>query len=304
MKKEFNLKQIQVFYVASKYDSFKEAARHLKVSVAAISIQIKNLEEFLGFKLFVRKSTTVELTQKAKEILPIINEIFHQTDLLSRKIKSYKKPQDKKIVVGVHINPGRYLAPMFFRYVGKHLPQLELIFVNDDHPVSLKKLKSKEIDIMIMDGTISEDICLQKFIPFDVPYIVCPKNPILKKQPISLKEFVKIPSLFPSSISGYSLHVKAFYARHNIPMPSDTLVMSSILFPSLIANTKQGAFVNKLVVDNELKTGQVVELKLEHSPGPMNFYLGFLKESLKNKHIKALLNLLKDYDAFASEMEV
>ncbi len=303
MSKPYNLKQLYVFYIASKYSSFKDTARHLKVSIAAVSIQIKNLESFLGFKLFERKSSSVQLTPKAKEILPIVNELFHQADLLSKKISTFKKVQDTKIVFGVHINPGRYLAPLLYRYLAKQMPHVELVFVNDDHPVSLAKLKNKEIDIMIMDGTVHDAICLQEFIPFEVAFIVCPENPIIQKQPLSLEELMKVRTLFPASISGYSQRVKTFYEEHNFPLPSETSVMSSILFPSIIPKTTYGAFVNKLVVQDEINEGKVVEVTLETSPGSMNFYLGYLKESLKNKHVKAVLNVLKDVDAFKKAMD-
>ncbi len=298
MSLQYNLKQIQVFYLVAKCDSFKDAAKLLKVSTPAVSIQIKNLEEALGFKLFDRKGTKVTLTPKAKEILPIIDKIFMQTEDLSKKIASFNVSQNKKITFGVHINPGRYLTPLLYRYVSRYLADLELVFINDDHPVSLKKLKNREIDIMIMDGKTLDDICMQKFIEFEVPFVVCKNNPILKQQPVSIRELRKIPSLFPSSISGYSRHVMQFYEENHIPLPKETHVMSSILFPSFIAKTRYGAFVNKLMVEKELKEGTIVELKLEKKPAPMNFYLAYLEESMKNKHIKELLNLLQDIEAF------
>ena len=49
------LQGLYYFYIAAKEGSFKAAAKYLFVTPAAISQQIRQLEEFLGTDLFVRK---------------------------------------------------------------------------------------------------------------------------------------------------------------------------------------------------------------------------------------------------------
>lgn len=57
-----SLRAVKAFVAAAKYQSFTRAAEALCVSQAAISRQIRDLEGFLGTKLFNRVGRTVELT--------------------------------------------------------------------------------------------------------------------------------------------------------------------------------------------------------------------------------------------------
>jgi LysR family glycine cleavage system transcriptional activator len=59
------LNQLRAFEAAARHLSFKDAADELHVTHAAVSHQIKALEEFLGRKLFHRLTRKVRLTEEA-----------------------------------------------------------------------------------------------------------------------------------------------------------------------------------------------------------------------------------------------
>lgn len=61
-----SLRAVRAFVAAAKYESFTRAAEALCVSQAAISRQIRELEESLGAQLFMRAGRTVELTAEGK----------------------------------------------------------------------------------------------------------------------------------------------------------------------------------------------------------------------------------------------
>ena len=63
-----SLKSLVTFEAVARNLSFKAAAQELHVSQSAVSHQIRNLESFLGTKLFIRKSRSVELTPQGKEL--------------------------------------------------------------------------------------------------------------------------------------------------------------------------------------------------------------------------------------------
>ena len=61
-----SLRAVRAFVAAAKYESFTRAAEALCVSQAAISGQIRELEDSLGAQLFMRAGRTVELTAEGK----------------------------------------------------------------------------------------------------------------------------------------------------------------------------------------------------------------------------------------------
>ena len=67
---------LRAFDAAGRHLSFKNAAEELNVTPAAISQQIKLLEDRLGVPLFVRQTRALALTEHGQKLLPKIREGF------------------------------------------------------------------------------------------------------------------------------------------------------------------------------------------------------------------------------------
>jgi LysR family glycine cleavage system transcriptional activator len=68
------LNALRDFEAAARHLSFKNAANELAVTPAAISHQIKLLEDFLGIGLFRRLTRSLELTPEGEAMLPKVRE--------------------------------------------------------------------------------------------------------------------------------------------------------------------------------------------------------------------------------------
>lgn len=68
---------LKAFEVAARHLSFSKAAKELSVSPAAISQQIRTLEDYLGVTLFHRGSRTLTLTADAAAVMPQLHEAFN-----------------------------------------------------------------------------------------------------------------------------------------------------------------------------------------------------------------------------------
>ena len=78
------LNALKAFDSAAKHLSFTKAADELFVTQAAISHQIKLLEEFLSIKLFLRKNRTLLLTEDGQAYYSDIKDIFSHIPKLRR----------------------------------------------------------------------------------------------------------------------------------------------------------------------------------------------------------------------------
>ncbi len=68
---------IRVFEAAARHQSFTRAGAELGMTQAAVSYQIKVLEERLGFALFDRKPREVTLTARGRNLSRATSEAFH-----------------------------------------------------------------------------------------------------------------------------------------------------------------------------------------------------------------------------------
>ncbi len=67
---------VRVFEAAARHQSFTRAAEELGMTQAAVSYQIKMLEDRIGAPLFVRLPRQVTLTAKGRQLAPAVTEAF------------------------------------------------------------------------------------------------------------------------------------------------------------------------------------------------------------------------------------
>lgn len=68
---------IRVFEAAARHQSFTRAAEELGMTQAAVSYQIKMLEDRVGAPLFVRMPRQVSLTARGQQLAPAVTEAFN-----------------------------------------------------------------------------------------------------------------------------------------------------------------------------------------------------------------------------------
>lgn len=82
------LNALRVFDAAARHLSFTKAAEELFVTQAAVSHQIKSLEDFLGLKLFRRRNRSLLLTEEGQSYYLDIKEIFTALNDATRKLQA------------------------------------------------------------------------------------------------------------------------------------------------------------------------------------------------------------------------
>jgi LysR family glycine cleavage system transcriptional activator len=70
------LHALEVFAAAAQCGTFSRAAQQLSVTQSAISRQIRQLEDYLGLRLFIRHKRGLRLTPEAEALLPVVEDAF------------------------------------------------------------------------------------------------------------------------------------------------------------------------------------------------------------------------------------
>ncbi|MGM0536726.1 MAG: LysR substrate-binding domain-containing protein [Pseudomonadota bacterium] len=79
---------LKVFVTSARHLSFTRAAEELHVTTGAVSQQIKQLEERLGFKLFRRLPRRLELTEEGRRLAAVVDEAYQAVGLEVRRLRS------------------------------------------------------------------------------------------------------------------------------------------------------------------------------------------------------------------------
>lgn len=70
------LNALRAFEVAARKLSFTAAAKELFVTPGAVSLHVKQLEDYLDVQLFVRETKSLRLTAEGERYLPMVSEAF------------------------------------------------------------------------------------------------------------------------------------------------------------------------------------------------------------------------------------
>lgn len=81
------LNALRAFEAAARHESFARAGDELGVTAAAVSHQIKALEEWLGSALFVRHAQGLHLTEAGRAALPALSSAFDAMGLAVQELR-------------------------------------------------------------------------------------------------------------------------------------------------------------------------------------------------------------------------
>lgn len=141
------LTALRAFEAAARHMSFAKAADELHVTPAALSFQIKSLEEHLGQPLFRRLNRAVELTEAGRTLSPGTSDGFDQLNVAWRATRRLLDNATLTVTAGPAFT-SKWLAPRLYEFARGH-PDIDLRF-----SATLRNLDfdRDEIDVAIRFG--------------------------------------------------------------------------------------------------------------------------------------------------------
>ena len=133
------LNALKVFESAARHLSLKRAAHELNVTPAAISHQVKQLEDYLGIQLFRRLNRGIELTPAARAALPQLSAGF---EALAQAVAALRPKTDtgQLTISAAPSFATRWLVPRLHRFFSAH-PEIDVRV-----SARLRRVKQGELD--------------------------------------------------------------------------------------------------------------------------------------------------------------
>jgi LysR family transcriptional regulator of beta-lactamase len=135
MRAQLPLNSLRAFEAAARHLSFTRAAEELCVSQAAVSHQIKLLEERLGAALFRRHSKGVALTDEGLLLAPALESAFDGVAAVLEQVQS-REVQEVVSVGSVGTFAVGWLLPKLASFRARH-PKIDLRLFTNNNKVDL-----------------------------------------------------------------------------------------------------------------------------------------------------------------------
>jgi len=112
---------LRAFEAAARYEGFVRAAEELNVTPGAVAQQVKFLEDWLGCRLFERRSHGVTLTARGRHSLPLLTSAFDMLGTAVQTLHAAAQPSD------IHIAALPAVAQL---WLSPRLPRIKRAFPN------------------------------------------------------------------------------------------------------------------------------------------------------------------------------
>ncbi len=144
-----NLDHFRIFYMVAREGNITKAAEKLYISQPAVSMTIKNLEENLGNKLFIRSKRGVTLTKFGEKIFNKVDSAFLQLSQIGGIVEEEDQLLRGEIVIGCgsHIARQTLVEPLK-KFLNFH-PQIKIKQIEDVQAKMFSQLEKGEIDLII-----------------------------------------------------------------------------------------------------------------------------------------------------------
>lgn len=146
------LTALRAFDAAARHMSFAKAAEELNVTPAALSFQIKSLEDHLGHPLFRRLNRAVELTEAGRTLAPGASDGFQTLMDAWRATRRLFDFATLTVTAGPAFT-AKWLAPRLYEFASGH-PEIDLRFIAS---LRIMDFARDEIDVAIRFGVRKED---------------------------------------------------------------------------------------------------------------------------------------------------
>ena len=150
------LRQLRYFEAVARLSHFGQAAEACAVSQPALSVQIKELEETIGAKLFERGARQVRLTRMGEEFAGRVQHILRSVDELGDLARAGRDRLVGRLRIGVIPTIAPYLLPSVVEVLARDHPDIDLRLRETITPRLIDELKEGSLDIAIVALPISE----------------------------------------------------------------------------------------------------------------------------------------------------
>lgn len=189
------LRVLRYFVEAAKEESMTHAALKLHVTQPTLSKQIKELEEELGQKLFVRGNYHIRLTPEGEILYKRALDILDMVDLTTSEFASMNEFNGGDLYLGCAESEGITLLAKAAKQLQTEYDRLHFHLYSGNAETVCERLDKGLLDFAV----VVQNIDLSKYTYLDLPVtdtwgvLMRKDSPLVSKEAIALEELIGLP---------------------------------------------------------------------------------------------------------------
>lgn len=266
-----NFQQLKYVTAIANSGSFREAARKLYISQPSLSSAVKELEEELGTKLFIRTNKGVSLTKAGSEFLDDAQRVLNQIELMELRFKQ----EERKTQFSVAAQHYDFLGNAFATIVNECQSLFHSFRLFETTTMKVvEEVQKGQSELGVLHLSEANELALLRFLEkadlayeivgsFQTHIFLGQQHPLANKEILEVADLNAYPQIRFTQEAGNS----AYFAEDLLDIPDQE---------SVIYTSDRSTLMNLLVNTNAYASGSgivtraaekgLVLVPLDHSP--------------------------------------
>ncbi|WP_024769359.1 LysR family transcriptional regulator [Aquimarina macrocephali] len=173
------LKYFRLIKTIAEEGNLANSSERLFLTQSALSHQLRDLEERLGFKVFLRSRNKWELTDEGTELYKLANKLFSSIDESFSNIEHIKEGSRGSIKLSAECQSFFHAIPEFIQKMGILYPEINIDLTLGATYQTISQVLSNEIDIAIVTTKpASEELTSIKVYDDEIFAVMHQENPL------------------------------------------------------------------------------------------------------------------------------
>ena len=285
------LRQLKSFIKAAEMLSFSDAAKALNIAQSSLSQQIKQLEDELDVKLFLRNSHSIALTEAGKVMLPFALRTIHDAQTCTDRIRDLQKLLIGSLCIGVTYSFSPILTETVISFM-KLYPHIKLNIIYEPMNKLMELLAKRQLDFVLAFKPTQPIADVESHTLFQnrLSAVVSATHPLASKEKVTLSELEKYDLALPSK------GLQARNAFDSIVNGSDNFNIRIELneVNILLKLIRQTRLVTVLAEDSIYNERDVKAIPIDIPENEMMGCVHILKDSYHKHSMKEFVRLLSE----------
>lgn len=132
------------------------AAERLHLSQSALSSQLRQLEDELGLLLFRRNPRGMELSDAARELVPLVEGVLEAAERLARQAQFLRQGGGENLTIGLNADPVFLKVGALNQRLAALYDDLRVVFVTSQSILTPQLLRQRQVDLTFFYGEVTD----------------------------------------------------------------------------------------------------------------------------------------------------
>ncbi|HSK71580.1 MAG TPA: LysR family transcriptional regulator, partial [Pyrinomonadaceae bacterium] len=259
------IRQLKAFVAIAETNTFTAGARRMNVTQAAISMQIRQLEEEVGVPLFTRTPRRVILTEGGERLLERARRIIREHNTALEEIAEIAGAEYGRLRIGsASAMFATSQLPEILEKLKKKFPNGEITVNSGTSQILVDKILHGEIDIAFISLPVeSVNIQTELLVSDEIVAIAHPSHPLANQKVISLASLANESLILGEKGGNTRRMIDDFFAVSGIKPKIAMELSRQSAINRMVENQMGVGIAGANAISQEVKSGKLVAWMIE-----------------------------------------